>query len=192
MFTTIGAYLLIGFFFVGIENRLRQGQQAKSWRVGQYDQNSQAILTIALGLIFVVLLLAPVLNHLQVAPVRPAGLIGGLGLVIMMAGTGLRYWAAETLGEYYMRTLQIKTQHTVVEVGPYHVIRHPGYLGVILMFIGAGLAVVNWIAIVVIPVILLLAYHYRIRVEEKMLQSALGEPYTDYMGRSWRLIPYVY
>ena len=192
MFTTIGAYLLIGFFFVGIENRLRQGQQAKSWRVGQYDQNSQAILTIALGLIFVVLLLAPVLNHLQVAPVRPAGLIGGLGLVIMMAGTGLRYWAAETLGEYYMRTLQIKTQHTVVEVGPYHVIRHPGYLGVILMFIGAGLAVVNWIAIVVIPVVLLLAYHYRIRVEEKMLQSALGEPYTDYMGRSWRLIPYVY
>jgi protein-S-isoprenylcysteine O-methyltransferase Ste14 len=192
MFTTIGAYLLIGFFFVGIENRLRQGQQAKSWRVGQYDQNSQAILTIALGLIFVVLLLAPGLNHFQVAPVHPAGLIGGLGLVIMMAGTGLRYWAAKTLGEYYMRTLQIKTQHAVVEIGPYHVIRHPGYLGVILMFLGAGLAVVNWIAIVVIPVVLLLAYHYRIRVEEKMLQSALGEPYTDYMGRSWRLIPYVY
>jgi protein-S-isoprenylcysteine O-methyltransferase Ste14 len=44
----------------------------------------------------------------------------------------------------------------------------------------------------VIPIVLLLAYHYRIRVEEKMLQSALGTPYTDYMGRSWRLIPYVY
>jgi hypothetical protein len=73
MFTTLCAYLLIGIFFVGIESRLRQGQQAKSWRVGQYDHNSQAILTIALGLIFVVLLLAPVLNYGQVAPVSPPG-----------------------------------------------------------------------------------------------------------------------
>jgi protein-S-isoprenylcysteine O-methyltransferase Ste14 len=192
MFTTICAYLFIGFFFVCIEGRLRHGQQAKSWQLSQCDKGSQAIIGIGLGITSIMVLIAPVLNHLQIGHIHPDLLIGVLGLIIMIGGLGLRYWAAKTLGEFYTRTLLIKAQHRLVEQGPYRMIRHPGYLGVILLFIGAGIATNDWIPMVVIPIVLFAAYIYRIWAEEKMLQTALGEPYTNYMRRSWRLIPYIY
>lgn len=192
MFTTICAYLLLIYLFLGVERRLRQGQEAKSWQRGQYDQGSQAVLTIGFGIISIVLVIAPVLNYLRVGQLRPEWLVGGLGLVIMIVGIALRYWAAVTLGEYYTRTLLIKTQHQLIEQGPYRVIRHPGYLGIILAFLGAAFATVNAVAIAAIPVVLAIAYSYRIRTEEKMLQAALGQLYIEYMKRSWRLIPYVY
>lgn len=192
MFTTICAYLLLIYLFLGVERRLRQGQEAKSWQRGQYDQGSQAVLTIGFGIISIVLVIAPVLNYLRVGQLRPEWLVGGLGLVIMIVGIALRYRAAVTLGEFYTRTLLIKTQHQLIEQGPYRVIRHPGYLGIILAFLGAAFATVNGVAIAAIPVVLAIAYSYRIRTEEKMLQAALGQLYIEYMKRSWRLIPYVY
>ena len=93
---------------------------------------------------------------------------------------------------FYTRTLLIQTEQRVVEQSPYRLLRHPGYLGDFLMFVGAGMATANWIAVVVIAVVMFSAYAYRIHVEEQMLQTTLGEPYRVYMKRSWRLIPWIY
>jgi protein-S-isoprenylcysteine O-methyltransferase Ste14 len=192
MFVTICAYLLIGYFFIGIERHLRQGPEAKSWQRGPYDQGSQVAVGVGLGISSVVLMAAPLLNYFRIGHIRHDLSVGLLGLFVMLGGLGLRYRAAKALGEYYTRTLQIKAEHRVVEQGPYRMIRHPGYLGVILLFIGAGAATGNWVAIIVIPLSLFSAYTYRIYAEEKMLQIALGESYRDYMRRTWRLIPYLY
>jgi protein-S-isoprenylcysteine O-methyltransferase Ste14 len=110
----------------------------------------------------------------------------------MMIGIVIRYWAAKTLGVYYTRTLRIEGQHPVIKEGPYRVLRHPGYLGVMLLLIGAGIATTNWLPITVTPIAMFTGYFYRIHFEEKMLQSTLGQPYIDYMRQSWRLIPYIY
>jgi protein-S-isoprenylcysteine O-methyltransferase len=101
-------------------------------------------------------------------------------------------WANRTLGAFYTRTLKVLDDQSVVQNGPYRFIRHPGYLGTILMWVGAGLAVVNWIVTLCVLLILCIAYYYRIRTEEAMLLEQLGQPYADYQAHTWRLLPYIY
>jgi protein-S-isoprenylcysteine O-methyltransferase Ste14 len=60
------------------------------------------------------------------------------------------------------------------------------------MVVGAGLATANWIAAALITLVVSPIYAYRIRAEETMLQTRLGEQYKAYMARSWRLIPRLY
>jgi protein-S-isoprenylcysteine O-methyltransferase Ste14 len=179
MFTTICAYLLIAVFFLGIEGRLRQGQQAKSLQPGQFDRGSTGLIGMAVQGSFVILLFAPVLNHFQVGQIRYGTLVGGFGLAVMMGGIALRYWAAKTLGKFYTRTLLIKAEHQIVESGPYRIIRHPGYLGFMLMLAGAGLATANWIAAALITIVVSVIYAYRIHAEENMLQAAFNEQYKS-------------
>jgi protein-S-isoprenylcysteine O-methyltransferase Ste14 len=81
--------------------------------------------------------------------------------------------------------------HRVVEKGPYRVVRHPSYTGVLITFIGLGLAVQSWGALLVLLGVFSLSFGYRMRVEEKALLSELGEDYASYMKRTKRLIPYL-
>src|SRR5258708_7660684 len=184
------AYLLIVVFLV-MEGRLRQGREAKSLEAGQHDQGSTKRIGYAFGITFATLLLAPILNYFQVAAIGGIA-VGIFGLALMVIGLALRYWASKTLGAFYTRTLLVKSDHHVVDNGPYRLIRNPGYLGDIFLFVGAGLAASNWIVVVVITLVLLTGYIYRIRVEEAMLQTTLGEKYLAYMARTCKVIPLVY
>jgi len=184
------AYLLIGLFFV-MERRIRQGKEAMSLEAGQFDRDSTKFIGCAFAITLAMLLVAPILDYLQIATLSGAA-TASFGLVMMVCGLMLRYWASRTLGAYYTRTLLVKTDHHLVDSGPYRLVRNPGYLGNLLIFIGAGLAASNGLAVVVITVVLLAAYVYRIRVEESMLRSTFGDAYQTYMTRTWRLIPLVY
>ena len=85
------------------------------------------------------LLGAPVLNSFGVGRID-AGSVGWIGLVIAILGIALRFWANRTLGQFYTRTLRVTEDQPIIDQGPYRVIRHPGYLGVLLMWVGASLA----------------------------------------------------
>ena len=56
---------------------------------------------------------------------------------------------------------------------------------------GIGLALGNWASLALAIVPAAFAYAYRISVEERALVGALGPAYSDYMERTWRLIPFV-
>ena len=188
--TTIGAYALLVLFFV-LEGRLRQGQAAKSFAAGESDQRSTRYVGAAFGISIVLALLAPLLNWLKIGSVIPAWL-AWLGLLLAAGGLALRLWAPRVLGRFYTRTLRTQDQQTVVEDGPYRLIRHPGYAGTLAMWIGVGLALGNAIVALVMAVMLLAAYLYRIQSEEQMLVERLGQPYRDYQARTRRLIPFIY
>lgn len=110
----------------------------------------------------------------------------------MICGLAIRYWAAKTLGEFYTRTLQIIEGQKIINQAPYNVIRHPGYFGTLLMEIGAGLAVMNWVVLLVAVVIGITSRAYRIGVEEKMLEANFGEEYKVYADNTWKLVPFLY
>ncbi len=57
---------------------------------------------------------------------------------------------------------------------------------------GVGLALANWASIVALLACGLIGHLYRVRVEERALKKALGQPYVDYMRRTKRFIPYVF
>jgi protein-S-isoprenylcysteine O-methyltransferase Ste14 len=182
---------LIGLFIL-IDSRARQGDQARSLERGQYDRGSTILLSVAFAISALALLAAPLLNHFHLGDFPLATWVGWMGVIIMGISLSLRLWANTTLGAFYTRTLRVVEGHRVIQEGPYNVIRHPGYLGVILMWTGASLAVMNWIGTVVVSVSMLATYHYRIKVEEAMLVTAKGEEYRSYQSRTWRLIPFVY
>jgi protein-S-isoprenylcysteine O-methyltransferase Ste14 len=188
--TTVSAYFLIACYFV-MERSLRKGHQALSLKPGEADAGSSQVLWIS-GMVSILLVIAaPILNTHQIG-YWDSATSGWLGLTLMLGGLAMRYWAAKTLGEFYTRTLQITKGQEIVNKAPYNLIRHPGYLGTLLMEIGAGLAVTNWVVLSALVVVGITSRAYRIDVEEKMLEANFGEEYKVYLDQTWKLIPFVY
>ena len=91
----------------------------------------------------------------------------------MAGGFLIRAVAMRTLGEFFTRTLRIREKHRVVSEGIYRHVRHPGYLGTILYFVGSGVATANFITTLLILVAILPTFVRRIAAEERMLTEEL-------------------
>jgi protein-S-isoprenylcysteine O-methyltransferase Ste14 len=115
-----------------------------------------------------------------------------IGICLMLAGTAFRWYSARVLGKYFTFDVAIHSGQMLVEAGPYRYIRHPSYTGALVSLLGFGLALGNWAALAVAVSCLSFAYAYRIPVEEAALAVALGEPYTHYTRRTWRLVPFLF
>jgi protein-S-isoprenylcysteine O-methyltransferase Ste14 len=115
-----------------------------------------------------------------------------LGVSLGLAGVALRASAMSTLGRYYSLTPQAEREQAVVTGGPYALIRHPGYAGILLSLIGLQLIAGTWVALVSI-LLVLVPLPVRIRIEEQLLIRQLGKPYEDYEHRTpYRLVPGIY
>jgi protein-S-isoprenylcysteine O-methyltransferase Ste14 len=115
--------------------------------------------------------------------------VGGIGS--LLTGTLLRRHCFRMLGASFTFDVRVVAHQRVIERGAYRLLRHPSYTGGLLMQGGIGLSLGNWASLVIALVPLSLAYAYRISIEERALVQTLGEPYTDYMKRTYRLIPFV-
>jgi protein-S-isoprenylcysteine O-methyltransferase len=186
MYSILVAYVVLVAHFAITEGR-RRGQGARG---GQYDKKSTRFIGLAVIINVIILISANALNYLQIGLM--ADVIGWIGIAVMLCGTALRLWATRALGKFYTRTLLISDGHRVVREGPYKTLRHPGYLGIILLFIGAGLATVNWIAATLVMFTIVAPYPYRIRCEERMLVASFGQQYKDYADHTWRLLPFIW
>jgi len=191
MLTTVVSYLLIGSFLV-LQRVLRRGEQARSLRPNQEDRGTTRIIGLAFGFSILALILAPLLNHFEVAHLDLGFPVGWVGVTLMLGGLALRRWANGVLGRFYTSTLRLAEDQQIVRAGPYRLVRHPGYGGVLLLWVGAGLASQNWAVAAIILSLMSVAYAYRIKSEESMLQTAFGDKYRGYMQSTWRLVPWVF
>jgi protein-S-isoprenylcysteine O-methyltransferase Ste14 len=114
------------------------------------------------------------------------------GLAMILLGIAFRLWAVASLRSFFSYTVQIKEGHRVVEAGPYRFVRHPAYAGSLLTIVGVGFALQSWGAVILIAVVFLAAFGYRMRVEERALVDSLGEEYLSYARRVKRIIPFVF
>jgi len=115
-----------------------------------------------------------------------------LGVVLFVAGLFLRWWAIVTLGRFFTVDVTIEKDHELVERGPFRMVRHPSYTGVLLAFVGFALTLRNWAALLIVLGPIFAAFIRRMNVEEEALSRALGSRYADYMRRTKRLVPFVY
>src|SRR5262249_53208208 len=191
MLTTLLAWsLLVGF--VVLQRALRRGEQARSLRAPPADRGSTRLLGAAFGLGCLALASAPALNACGVGDMGLGPVVGWAGVAVLVGGLALRLWSQAVLGRYYTSTLRHAADQPVLASGPYRLLRHPGYGGMLLAWLGAGLASANWAVAVAIALLMVAAYRYRIAAEEAMLLEAFGDRYREYMARTWRLVPYVY
>jgi protein-S-isoprenylcysteine O-methyltransferase len=116
----------------------------------------------------------------------------GLGVAIVLAGSALRDWAILGLGRYFRREVTIEPDQRLIRHGPYRVLRHPSYAGILLVFAGFGLAFGSWLSAVAALLIVFAGLLPRIRVEERALAQAFGSDYAAYANSTARLLPHVW
>jgi len=166
--------------------RLRAGARRQ-------DRGSQALLiiTITLGAALGVVAAYRVPGATITTNVVGRDILFWLGVALIYAGITFRLYAIHTLGAYFTTAVAIAPQQTVIDSGPYRLIRHPAYTGVLIILFGFALTCTNWLSLLLIPAGALLGLGYRMRVEERTLQEQLGKPYQEYMRHTKRLIPFV-
>src|SRR5947207_11784490 len=133
-----------------------------------------------------------VARHLPAAALPHARSFAVVGVVLFVVGLLLRWWAIVTLGRFFTVDVTIEKDHELVERGPFRMVRHPSYTGLLLAFAGLALSLVNCACLLVMLLPIGAAFIHRMNVEENALSGALGPLYTDYMRRTKRLIPFIY
>jgi protein-S-isoprenylcysteine O-methyltransferase Ste14 len=114
------------------------------------------------------------------------------GLIVAWAGLLFRVWAVLTLGRSFTTRVMVRAEQPVVTSGPYRLVRHPSYLGLLIMFLGLGLALGDLAAAAALVVLPAIGLIRRIVVEEAALRDGLGESYVQYCSGRARLIPGVW
>jgi len=174
----IGAWLLL-------EVVLRNGNEARSWRADDRDRSTTRLIVAT----YVVAFVGPfLLDESGFGAITTDSLLAWVGVTVGAVGLALRIWSMRVLGRDYTRSLRTRGEQTLIDRGPYRAIRHPGYLGSILVWTGSRLAL-NWLIALITAVLLIAVYRYRITAEEHMLEEHFGEAYSSYKRRSWRLVP---
>ncbi len=181
--TVLGYLGLAGFF--AAEAALRRPGSAASLDASEGDRDT----TRQIGRAY----LAAATLPLVLSPAQPrlSRAVAPAGLALEASGLGLRLWSMATLGAAYTRTLRTEAEQQVVDAGPYRVVRHPGYLGSLLIWLGFGLTTRRLPVVVGVGVLVGRAYQRRIGAEEDLLGRDLPG-YADYAQRTKRLIPFVW
>ncbi|MGZ3639694.1 MAG: methyltransferase family protein [Ktedonobacterales bacterium] len=145
------------------------------------------------------LLALGILGAFAVARIVPTAAIAGnspvvfwAGIVCIVLGIVLRWYAIRVLGRYFSPVVAVRSDQQIVQEGPYRYVRHPSYSGVLLSLVGLGLALTNWLSLLVLLICALAGLLYRVNVEEWALRETLGQPYADYMRRTRRFIPFIW
>jgi protein-S-isoprenylcysteine O-methyltransferase Ste14 len=115
-----------------------------------------------------------------------------IGVLMILLGSLLRRYCWRTLGKYFTGDVQAQQDQPVIRTGPYRFVRHPSYTAGMMMFIGIGLSLGNWVSLALLTVATIAAYGYRVIVEERVLLDTLGAPYGSFMKERKRFIPYVF
>lgn len=103
-------------------------------------------------------------------------------------GLVLAIWARRRLGRNWSGEITIKVEHQLIRSGPYKLLRHPIYTGLLAMYAGTALVSGEWLAIIGFA-IAAFAYWRKIRLEEANLKVAFGADYDAYSRETWALVP---
>jgi protein-S-isoprenylcysteine O-methyltransferase Ste14 len=113
-----------------------------------------------------------------------------LGFALTVAGLQFTCWARVILGRNWSGVVQLKQDHELIVRGPYSIVRHPIYTGLLLAFLGSALAMGRWRALLAV-LIVAVSFWRKLRLEERWLCELFGDQYRSYMARVKALIPWV-
>jgi len=110
------------------------------------------------------------------------------GLAVQALGTWLAVWARIHLGRNWSGAIAIKVEHQLIRSGPYRLLRHPIYTGLLAMYLGLAVVTGEWLALIGVA-LAAIAYWRKIRLEETALDGAFGADYDAYRRATWALVP---
>ena len=177
-FSIVMLVFLVQEFSQGFGTPSDSTRRDDRWALIYLDALPVALVTISLALSFVGWLSMPMPR-----------LVCATGIGVLVLGVAIRQWSHVSLGRFHQGVVTIHDEHQVVEDGPYRWVRHPMYAGSAVAFLGVGLSLGTYPGLLLTFLGTLLAMLRRIRVEERTLESALGQRYTTFARDRRRLIP---
>lgn len=113
-----------------------------------------------------------------------------LGAALVAVGLLFSAAARMQLGGNWSGTVTLKQDHTLTRSGPYRVVRHPIYTGMLLAVLGTAVAEGEWRALVAFAAVLA-AFLRKVRIEERFMLEAFGEEYAGYQREVPALVPWL-
>jgi protein-S-isoprenylcysteine O-methyltransferase Ste14 len=130
--------------------------------------------------------------YTEIGTFERTNLVMDIGLALAIIGFIIRWIAIIQLGKMFTVDVAIDNKHQLRTTGLYKTVRHPSYLGLMLIICGIAVCMANTVALAVVLIPIFLALNYRINVEERALSEAFGYDYEQYKKTTARLIPGVY
>jgi protein-S-isoprenylcysteine O-methyltransferase Ste14 len=181
-----GAFLIasIGLLFIMPPNFGNKGQEGKVRR-----ENLGAVVLIA-GMISLNLV-APDCDrhHLLLLPASDGLRYFGLG--VFLIGLFFSIWAPLHMGKQFSAYVTIQADHQLITDGPFQLVRHPRYAGLIVGFLGTAFVYRSLIGLIAV-IVLTGLFLYRISNEEALLAQEFVQQWENYRQQTKRLIPFVY
>jgi protein-S-isoprenylcysteine O-methyltransferase Ste14 len=112
------------------------------------------------------------------------------GTLLLALGLAFSVWARVYLGRNWSATVTVKEDHELIRGGPYALVRHPIYSGLLLAFIGSAIARTEWRGVLAV-LIVLVALWRKLRLEERFMSETFGDEYRRYREHTAALIPYL-
>jgi protein-S-isoprenylcysteine O-methyltransferase Ste14 len=181
----IAVSYLYGFFEVFMNLRQRS-------KIKVTNSSDKSSLWLLYGLITVGYALSFSIGATKIGRIYHWNTFFAIGMALVVIGLMIRIHSILTLKQYFTYSVVKVENHKIIETGLYKFIRHPGYLGQLIIFIGISTSISNWLSILVMMIPITLGYLYRIKVEERFMLEQLGEDYLNYQERTKRLIPMIY
>jgi protein-S-isoprenylcysteine O-methyltransferase Ste14 len=113
-----------------------------------------------------------------------------IGLILLAAGLAFAVWARRHLGRNWSGIVTVKQDHELIRSGPYGLVRHPIYTGLLLAIFGTALAIGEWRALIAFALITI-GFLLKLQVEEHFMSETFGEQYAQYRAEVAALIPFV-
>ena len=143
------------------------------------------------GILLLGLVLIPFADRRGLVVMADDSLLRWCGLLLTTIGLGLIFWSGLTLGRFYSQEVTLQEGHRLITHGPYRLIRHPRYLGILIMGVGQSLLFRSWIGLELTALAMAIVL-FRIRDEEDLMSREFGAKWQTYCGKSWKLIPYLW
>jgi protein-S-isoprenylcysteine O-methyltransferase Ste14 len=126
---------------------------------------------------------------------KPLWVLGNTGIsiaaVLSVAGIAFAWWGRLHLGKFWSNTITHKEDHRVIDTGPYGIVRHPIYTGLIFGMLVTGIAIGN-VTTILGAILISLGMWQKGRMEEVFLSKELGEDaYGAYCRRVTMIIPFL-
>lgn len=176
---------LYGFFEVFLNLRQRNKKSATS-------TSDKGSLWLLYSLITVGYALSFAIGATKIGRIYPWNTFFAIGMALFAIGFMVRIYSILTLKQYFMYSVAKVENHKIIETGLYIFIRHPGYLGQLIIFVGISISISNWLSIVLMMIPVTVGYLYRIKIEEKFMTDQFGEDYQKYQERTKKIIPMLY
>jgi len=127
------------------------------------------------------------LNHRVIPHVEA---VAWTGVVLCAAGLVFCVWARFTLGRNWSGVITLKGGHELITYGPYGLVRHPIYTGLLTMFVATVIVRGHVAGIIAMPFVVLSLW-IKLRYEEKLMLKKFPNEYATYQQRVKRLIPFI-